>query len=128
MVTGADQVDIAIWGGPGALVVIDPPYDGTEGYGPYELSRRAVLQLARAWAWSGSRVVLCEAVPLCKVLGPGWYSTRIDSKQSGRGRNNYGATQEWVTTNFHPEKVPEGCQILCWKDQTGMEASACASL
>lgn len=92
----AELLPPQIWGGLGVVCLIDPPYAGTTDYGPYTLSRAQVLLIARAWALTGATVIVCEAAPLADLLGAGWHSMKLPPPR-GRGRNNYGATEEWLT-------------------------------
>lgn len=102
--SSALEVDPALWGGHGVLVLIDPPYDGTEGYGPFEMSRAAVVALARAWARTRARVIVCEAEPISELVDEGWQKVEITAYLKGRGRTN--GCREWLTMNFPPGPLP----------------------
>jgi hypothetical protein len=84
---------------PGAVVVIDPPYLGTHGYGAGGVLPRAdVVAMARRWAEAGAVVAVCEAVPVAEEMGPGWASIDITGEREGVPRGAFGGTvTEWLT-------------------------------
>lgn len=102
--SSALEVDPQLWGGPGVIVLIDPPYAGTEGYGPFEMSRADVIRLALAWAATGARVVVCEAEPILELVTAGWEKVELTAYLKGRGRTN--GCREWLTLNFPPGTLP----------------------
>lgn len=73
---------------PGAIVVIDPPYVGTTGYG-CSLSRDEVIGLAQRWRSVGAAVAVCESEPLPIA---GWHAHQI-------------ASGEWLTMSQRPVGV-----------------------
>lgn len=75
---------------PGAHVLIDPPYDGTTGYGG-GLPRADVLALGSRLASDGAKVWICEHDP----LGPG--AVDISALRWGTVRGKSLRTSEWVT-------------------------------
>lgn len=78
------------------LCYIDPPYAGTTGYGPDDLSRGQVLALAEAWARWGARVAISEAEPI-----PGWRAIQLgeQSRSSGLSGTSEGRV-EWVSLSW----------------------------
>ncbi len=75
---------------PGAHVLIDPPYDGTTGYGG-GLPRADVLALGSRLASNGAKVWICEHDP----LGPG--AVDISALRWGMGQRKSVRTSEWLT-------------------------------
>lgn len=92
------ELDLDRFKGQRVTVLLDPPYQGTLGYGPDVLERPDVIALCRRYHLLGFRVILCEAEPLDVMLGHGWTSVRIDDQIRGRGRT-WAGTQEWLTLN-----------------------------
>ena len=85
---------------PGAVVVIDPPYQGTHGYDAGGVLPRAdVVAMARRWAEAGAVVAVCEAVPVAEEMGPGWGVHRHHGGALAPGRRgaNRGTVTEWLT-------------------------------
>ena len=74
----------------GSYVLIDPPYDGTTGYGG-GLPRADVLALAGRMASEGAKVWICEHDP----LGPG--AVDISALRWGTVRGKSVRTSEWLT-------------------------------
>ena len=74
----------------GAHVLIDPPYDGTTGYGG-GLPRTDVLALGSRLASGGAKVWICEHDP----LGPG--AVDISALRWGTVRGKSVRTSEWLT-------------------------------
>lgn len=74
----------------GSYVLIDPPYDGTTGYGG-GLPRADVLALADRMASEGAKVWICEHDP----LGPG--AVDISALRWGTVRGKSRRTSEWLT-------------------------------
>lgn len=77
---------------PGALVYLDPPYQGATGYG-WDCPRKQVLDLAKRWATAGAVVAVSEAVPLEL---PGWH--HLDLTRPG-------GKPEWLTISRAPVRV-----------------------
>jgi hypothetical protein len=74
---------------PGAVVLLDPPYQGSPRYAAL-LSRADVLAVACRWAAASCRVAVSEAEPLPL---DGWTARRL-------------ADREWVTASW-PIVLPE---------------------
>jgi len=74
----------------GSYVLIDPPYDGTTGYGG-GLPRADVIALADRMASEGAKVWICEHDP----LGPG--AVDISALRWGTVRGKSRRTSEWLT-------------------------------
>lgn len=62
---------------PGAVVYIDPPYQGTTGYG-HDLTRAEVLETVYRWASAGCTVAVSEAEPLL-----GGHAVALGARASG---------------------------------------------
>jgi len=78
-----------------AIVYIDPPYRGRQGYG-YDMSPEWVEETAKRWRRAGAMVGVSEATPL--ALGPGWTPERLKR----RGQTRRSLTQnddEWLTVS-----------------------------
>lgn len=90
-----------------AVVILDPPYLGTSGY-QHDAGREMVLTLAHAWSDAGALVLLHEACPLDRDLGPCWGS-RVATPLRSRGSTFWseGGEREWVTFNRPPIWWPE---------------------
>lgn len=76
----------------GTTVYIDPPYQGTTGYG-HDFERAEVINLALRWAAAGARVAISESEPLDI---PGWRSEPVQRS----GKKSDWQTNEWVTMSF----------------------------
>lgn len=72
----------------GCVVLLDPPYEGTTGYGPEDLTRDDVHGIVEAWTWAGSDVLLTEAAPRGIVSTP--------LRRVGRKRRHSKVT-DWLT-------------------------------
>lgn len=72
----------------GCVVLLDPWYVGTTGYGPDDLTRDETYRLAHAWSDAGSDVLLTEAEP----LGIASYPLR----RKGRKRK-WSDVTDWLT-------------------------------
>jgi len=59
------------------VLLIDPPYQGTTGYGSAQLSRAEVLEIARFHAAEGAVVGVCEGAPLTELEG--WHAAPLVS-------------------------------------------------
>ena len=83
------------------VVYIDPPYLNTTGY-QHDLSREAVIQLARAWDEVGADVYIseAEAIPL------GWHTTDITDTRVGQKRTFSKQQREILTHNRAPQWTP----------------------
>jgi len=82
---------------PGALVYIDPPYEGTTGYG-HAFPRADVLAVAEKWCQAGCVVAVSEACPLPLH---GWYHHPL-AKSKGFGRTWSKQQHEWLTLSVRP--------------------------
>ena len=80
---------------PGAVCFVDPPYQGTTGYGT-ELPRADVLDLARRWDAAGATVCISEAEPLPLE---GWHHVEITGCRVGQKRTFSRQQAEWLTLN-----------------------------
>lgn len=79
---------------PGAVVYIDPPYQGTTGYG-HAFPRAEVLDTAERWWAEGCVVAVSEACPLPL---DGWRTMRLP-KRKGAGRTWSKQQEEWLTVS-----------------------------
>ena len=89
--------DVAAWlGTPGDLrdvvVLLDPPYDRTQGYEAGDLPRSEVLALADRWTAADATVAICEHDPI-----PGWRSVDLTAARVGPGRTATKRTDEWLS-------------------------------
>lgn len=96
---------------PGDLVSIDPPYQGTTGYGP-ALTRERVVELAEEAHEADCRVLVHETEPV--INGGPWRSVELqrryganqDTWRKGRKNGDPGERrQEWLTLNFEPART-----------------------
>jgi hypothetical protein len=90
----------------GTVAYMDPPYQGTTGYG-HDLDRDAVVALARRWADAGAVVCISEAEPI-EALG--WHHVEITGCRKGQ-RRTFGGTHEWLTLNREP----------CWRPSVTLD-------
>lgn len=82
-----------------AVVYLDPPYVGTQGYSENDMSRECVINLARSWGEVGAQVMISEGEPIHDLVNDGWYTVQLSS----RGCFNPGTwDDEWLTTNREP--------------------------
>jgi len=81
-------------------VYLDPPYLGTTGYGPGDMTRDEVLELAQRWDSAGARVIVSEAEPLDL---PGWHHTEITNQRVGK--KSSWQRREWITSNAAPAQT-----------------------
>lgn len=88
--------DVATWEPPaGAVVYLDPPYDGTQGYRGQSLSRGAVLQCVERWRSTASRIVVSEREGLAV---PGARQVDVTNHRRGQGRRSLTTSAaEWLT-------------------------------
>ena len=89
--------DVAAWlGTPGDLrdvvVLLDPPYDRTQGYEAGDLPRSEVLALADRWTAADATVAICEHDPI-----PGWRSVDLTAARVGPARTATKRTDEWLS-------------------------------
>lgn len=78
---------------PGALVYIDPDYQGTTSAYGHTFPRPAVLETAERWRRAGCVVAISEAEPLPL---PGWHPHPLP-RSSGFGRTWSRQQSEWLT-------------------------------
>jgi len=90
---------------PGSVVVIDPPYVGTTGYG-HDLPREAVVEMARTWKAAGALVCICEQEPLPALMAEGWHALDITSTRKGQKRTFSKQQAEWLTMSEPPKWTP----------------------
>ena len=90
---------------------MDPPYQGTTGYGN-DLPREEVLELARRWHDAGAIVMISEAVGLAADLPGEWWEVDITSTRVGQARTFSRQKVEMVTLNRAPQWVPHVQQGL----------------
>lgn len=84
---------------PGAVVYLDPPYAGTTGYGPDDLTREQVLALAARWRAAGCRVAISEAEPI-----PGYRAIRLGDQARSSGLSGTGEGRvEWLSMSWAPQ-------------------------
>lgn len=74
------------------VVLLDPPYDRTQGYEAGDLPRSEVLALADRWTAAGATVAICEHDPI-----PGWRSVDLTAARVGPGRVKSKRTDEWLS-------------------------------
>lgn len=79
-------------------VYVDPPYQGTAGYG-HAFARAEVLDVANRWADAGAAVVVSEAEPLDGALGAGWSAVEITGERRGGPRTFSRQQREWLTVS-----------------------------
>jgi hypothetical protein len=93
---------------PGAVVYLDPPYQGTTLY-DWHLERDEVLELALRHEAVGAVVVVSEAEPLPL---PGWHHLEITKRRTGTPRNRSRQQAEWLTMSRAPVRPPEQLALL----------------
>lgn len=81
----------------GVVCYMDPPYQGTTGYGA-ELSRAEVVAMARDFDRLGAVVCISEAEPVIE----GWHATEITGGRKGQKRTFSKQQREWLTMNRAP--------------------------
>ncbi len=90
----------------GATVYIDPPFMGTTGYGPDDLSRDQVLFLADRWMDRGCRVGVSEGEAL-----PKWPAQRLGAPRPSQGlqrpsvRPTKSPREEWLSVSDPPPQL-----------------------
>lgn len=105
---------------PGSLLYLDPPYAGTTGYGPHDLTRDQVLEIAGRWRDAGCRVAISEAEPI-----PGWRAIRLGDQGASQGLSGAGTGRvEWLSLSWrHPQvQMPWADRPLA--DEGGPDASS----
>jgi hypothetical protein len=95
----------------GADVLFDPPYAGCPRYAAL-CPRRDVLAVARSWATTASRVVVCEGEPLADLTAQGWHAARMHAEKTAAGGGGRTTREEWLTATW-PIALPE--QLGLWK-------------
>ena len=78
----------------GDVVVLDPPYKDTLGYGGLDLDRPEVLYQGHMLAVRGATVGICERESLANDL-PGWVSHEVKGKMWQK--RSMGKGGEWIT-------------------------------
>ena len=89
----------------GTVAYMDPPYQGTTGYGN-DLPRAEVVELARRWADAGATVCISEAEALPELMADGWHSVEITGCRKGPKRTFSKQQREWLTLNRAPAWRP----------------------
>ena len=79
---------------PGAVVLFDPPYVNTTGYG-HDLPRPDVVAIAERWAAAGCTVAICEQEPIAEL--PTWERVEIGGLRRGQVRTFSKQKSEWLT-------------------------------
>lgn len=92
---------------PGAVVVFDPPYAGTTGYG-CDLPRAAVLEVAERWRAAGCLVAVCEQEPLPL---PGWH--HVDLGRTDGIKRTFSRQQREVLTISREPMGQMGLALGC---------------
>jgi hypothetical protein len=88
----------------GTWVFIDPPYQGTTGYG-HDLPRSEVVALARRWAEAGAGVMVTEAEAIPELVAEGWHAVGFDHGRVGQARTFSKQKTEVATMNRAPGRV-----------------------
>jgi 16S rRNA G966 N2-methylase RsmD len=88
---------------PGSIAYIDPPYQGTTGYGN-DLPRAEVCALAERWASAGALVVISEAEPIAELAG--WSTVEITGERHGQKRTFSKQKREFLTMSAPPKWRP----------------------
>ena len=95
---------------PGRIVVyLDPPYQGTTGYG-HDLNRDEVITLAMRWVDAGADVYISEAE---RIQIPGWHHVDITGCRRGQKRTFSKQQREWVSCSRRPHWSPAS-QVALW--------------
>jgi 16S rRNA G966 N2-methylase RsmD len=95
---------------PGRIVVyLDPPYQGTTGYG-HDLNRDEVVTLAMRWVDAGADVYISEAE---RIQIPGWHHVDITGCRRGQKRTFSKQQKEWVSCSRRPHWSPAS-QVALW--------------
>lgn len=88
----------------GTWVFIDPPYQGTTGYG-HDLPRSEVVALARRWAEAGAGVMVTEAEAIPELVAEGWHAVEYDHGRVGQRRTFSKQQREVATMSRAPGRV-----------------------
>jgi hypothetical protein len=88
----------------GTWAFIDPPYQGTTGYG-HDLPRAEVVALARRWAEAGAGVMVTEAEAIPELVAEGWHAVEYDHGRVGQRRTFSRQQREVATMNRAPGRV-----------------------
>ena len=83
----------------GCIVYSDPPYINTTGYG-HNLSRAAVVAMARDFSAMGATVAISEQTPIAEL--DGWESVEISDGRVGQKRTFSAQKREYLTMNRTP--------------------------
>lgn len=95
---------------PGRIVVyLDPPYQGTTGYG-HDLNRDEVITLAMRWVDAGADVYISESE---RIQIPGWHHVDITGCRRGQKRIFSKQQREWVSCSRRPHWSPAS-QVALW--------------
>ena len=92
----------------GSWVYIDPPYQGTTGYG-HALGRAEVVALARRWREAGAHVAVSEAEPISDLVDDGWSVVDLTRERVGQKRTFSKQQREVLTMS----RTPRG-QLDLW--------------
>ena len=94
----------------GCIVYSDPPYINTTGYG-HNLSRAAVVAMARDFSAMGATVAISEQTPISEL--DGWESVEISDGRVGAKRTFSAQKREYLTMNRTPGfKIPTQYNLL----------------
>jgi site-specific DNA-adenine methylase len=86
---------------PEGWIYLDPPYARQTGYGPDDLTRSQVVEMARAWRSKGTRVIVSEAEPIQEL---GWPSRSLELEtHQGKKHRRFGSKtrSEYITYNTY---------------------------
>ena len=86
----------------GCIVYSDPPYIGTTPY-THNLSRAAVVAMARDFAAMGATVAISEQVALADLTSDGWHAVEITGGRVGQSREFSKQKTEMITMNREPD-------------------------
>ena len=89
----------------GTVAYMDPPYQGTTGYGA-DLPREEVVAIARKWAEAGAWVVISEAEPIPELVADGWSQVEITWTRKGQRRTFSRQQREFLTLSRPPKAHP----------------------
>lgn len=89
--------DLPIWDGP-VVVLLDPPYQGTQGYPSGTLDRTEVVHTALRFANAGAFVIFCEAEPIDELVERGWEAIKLAEPRKRMQGDKH--REEWVTVFF----------------------------
>lgn len=82
---------------PGAVVYMDPPYEGRQGYGAAPFAMEDVVPIARRWHAAGCKVAISYDAPLAPL---GWPSVEITEARFGQTRRSLTRSHaEWLTVS-----------------------------